>query len=54
MFRSVETGHDALIMDEYMVGRICIDTRITRIFAGSSEITLEIVRRSLGPDDRKL
>ena len=41
-------------MDEYRVSRMYTDARITRIFAGTSEIMLEIIGRSLGLDDRKL
>ena len=41
-------------MDEYRVSRMYTDARITRIFAGTSEIMLEIIGRSLGLDERKL
>lgn len=41
-------------MEEYRVCRMYTDARITRIFAGTSEIMLEIIGRSLGLDDRKL
>ena len=41
-------------MDEYRVSRRYTDARITRIFAGTSEIMLEIIGRSLGLDERKL
>jgi len=41
-------------MDEYRVCRMYTDARITRIFAGTSEIMLEIIGRSLGLDERKM
>jgi acyl-CoA dehydrogenase len=40
-------------MDEYMVSRRYTDARISRIYAGSSEIMREIIARSLGLDPRK-
>lgn len=39
-------------MDEYRISRIYSDARISRIFAGSNEIMLEIIARSLDLDAR--
>ncbi len=41
-------------MDEYRISRLYTDARISRIFAGTSEIMKEIVGRGLGLDERKL
>lgn len=40
-------------MDEYEISRVFADARISRIYAGSSEIMKEIIGRKLGLDDRK-
>lgn len=41
-------------MEEYRICRMYTDARISRIYAGTSEIMKEIIGRSLGLDDRKL
>ncbi|NKB59684.1 MAG: acyl-CoA dehydrogenase [Alphaproteobacteria bacterium] len=40
-------------MAEYEISRVFADARISRIYAGSSEIMKEIIGRKLGLDDRK-
>lgn len=40
-------------MDEYKVSRLYTNARVSRIYAGSSEIMREIVARSIGLDPRK-
>ena len=39
-------------MEEYRICRLYTDARVSRIFAGSSEVMKEIIGRSLGLDDR--
>lgn len=41
-------------MDEYRISRLYTDARVSRIFAGSSEIMKEIIGRGLGLDERKM
>jgi len=41
-------------MSEYRISRLYTDARISRIYAGTSEIMREIIGRSLGLDERKL
>ena len=40
-------------MDEYPVSRMYTAARVSRIYAGSSEIMREIVARSIGLDPRQ-
>lgn len=41
-------------MDEYRISRMYVDARISRIYAGTSEIMKEIIGRGLGLDQRKM
>ncbi len=41
-------------MDEYRISHMFTDARVSRIYAGSSEIMKEIIARGLGLDERKL
>lgn len=51
---AVQLHGGAGYMDEYRVSRLYTDARISRIFAGSSEIMREIIGRSLGLDERRV
>lgn len=41
-------------MEEYRISRLYSDARISRIFAGTSEIMKEIIGRGLGLDERRM
>jgi alkylation response protein AidB-like acyl-CoA dehydrogenase len=41
-------------MEEYRIARSFTDARVSRIYAGTSEVMKEIISRSFGLDDRKL
>jgi acyl-CoA dehydrogenase len=41
-------------MSEYRISHMFTDARVSRIYAGSSEIMKEIISRSIGLDERKL
>jgi len=41
-------------MDEYPISRLFSNARVSRIYAGSSEIMREIIARSIGLDPRKI
>jgi acyl-CoA dehydrogenase len=40
-------------MDEYPICRMFLNARVSRIYAGSSEIMREIIARSIGQGPRK-
>ena len=54
MDECVQLHGGAGYMEEYRISRMYTDARISRIFAGTSEIMLEIIGRGLGLDERKM
>jgi len=53
MDECVQLHGGAGYMDEYPICRMFLNARVSRIYAGSSEIMREIIARSLGLDPRK-
>jgi alkylation response protein AidB-like acyl-CoA dehydrogenase len=54
MDECVQLHGGAGYMEEYRICRMYRDARVTRIFAGTSEVMKEIIGRSIGLDERKL
>lgn len=54
MDECVQLHGGAGYMDEYRISRMYTDARVSRIYAGSSEIMKEIISRNIGLDDRKM
>ena len=53
MDECVQLHGGAGYMDEYPICRMFLNARVSRIYAGSSEIMREIIARSIGLDPRK-
>jgi len=54
MDKCVQLHGGAGYMSEYRISHMFTDARVSRIYAGSSEIMKEIIARSIGLDERKL
>jgi alkylation response protein AidB-like acyl-CoA dehydrogenase len=54
MDECVQLHGGAGYMDEYRISHMFTDARVSRIYAGSTEIMKEIIARSIGLDERKL
>jgi acyl-CoA dehydrogenase len=54
MDECVQLHGGAGYMSDYRISRMFTDARVSRIYAGSSEIMREIIARSIGLDERKL
>ena len=54
MDNCVQLHGGAGYMSEYRISHMFTDARVSRIYAGSSEIMKEIISRSIGLDERKL
>ena len=53
MYQCVRLHGGGGYMDEYPICRMFLNARVSRIYAGSSEIMREIIARSIGLDSRK-
>jgi acyl-CoA dehydrogenase len=54
MDNCVQLHGGAGYMSEYRISHMFTDARVSRIYAGSTEIMKEIIARSIGLDERKL
>jgi acyl-CoA dehydrogenase len=54
MDECVQLHGGAGYMGEYRISQMYADARVSRIYAGTTEIMKEIIARSIGLDERKL